>query len=61
MENKKEVTEAQKELDRAMIDVLKGMADDLKSPKENYELKYLRERVIVLETKLDMLMQIIIK
>lgn len=61
MEDKKEIKEAQKEFDKAMIDVLKGMADDLRAPKENYELKFLRERLVVLETKVDMLLQMLLK
>lgn len=61
MESKKELNEAKNEFDKAMIDVLKGMADDLKAPKENFEMKYLKERVLILETKLDMIMQIFLK
>lgn len=61
MESKKEVKKAQEELDTAMIDLLKGMTADLKAPKENYELKFLEDRVLVLETKLDTIMKILLR
>ena len=61
MEKNKKLKKAENELNKTMVDLLKGMTEDLKQPKENFELKYLQQRVLVLETKLDMLMQIFLK
>ena len=61
MDSKKEVEKASKELDMAMINLIKGMTEDLKAPKENFELKYLKDRILVLETKIDMILKIVLK
>lgn len=61
MDSKKEVKKASEELDLAMINLLKGMTEDLNKPKDNFEMNYLKERVLVLETKIDMISKIVLK
>ena len=61
MDSKQEVKKANEELDLAMINLVKGMTEDLKNPKNNFEINYLKERVLVLETKIDMILKIVLK
>lgn len=61
MDKKEELTKSKEELDLAMINLIKGMTEDLGKPTESFEMKYLKDRVLVLETKLDTILQFLLK